>query len=236
MHEIWLQKYIKEHHQLIGFSQIHGPYSFGADFKGVYGEKPVKIEAEWDYADYISHKHSLRFADVLVVATLKPVPESLRALLPSIIINLNPELVAAWAKPLIVKESEDGYHAYAWRRFSRHLLYLYAFYQKQNKRKTDYPGSDLIYSMSWSQKPGGFKFSEGGKEEGFEGLKEDKASWDFWLEMAHRVAAHFRLKPALLRPTWIERVAIYVNNTGRMTESEAARFKAVADYIDTLLV
>jgi len=75
-----------------------------------------------------------------------------------------------------------------------------------------------------------------GKEEGFEGLKEDKASWDFWLEMAHRVAAHFRLKPALLRPTWIERVAIYVNNTGRITGSEAARFKAVADYIDSLLV
>ncbi len=70
MHENWLQRYIKEYHQQIGFTQLHGPYKYGADFKGVYAGKPVKIEAEWDYSDYISHKHSLSFADILVVATL----------------------------------------------------------------------------------------------------------------------------------------------------------------------
>ena len=54
MHEKWLQKYIKEFHQQIGFAQIHGPYSYGADFKGIYAGQAVKIEAEWRYADYIS--------------------------------------------------------------------------------------------------------------------------------------------------------------------------------------
>jgi len=47
----------------------------------VYGRNQLKIEAEWDYADYIRHKHSLRFADVLVVATLKPVPEALKTII-----------------------------------------------------------------------------------------------------------------------------------------------------------
>jgi hypothetical protein len=216
MHEIWLQKYIKEHYQQIGFTQLHGPYKVGADFKGVYAEKSVKIEAEWEYSDYISHKHTLRFADVLVVATLEPVPEPLKIKLPSIIINLNRDQVAAWAQPRMVKKDEEDYFSYPWRRFSRNLLYLYAYYQKQNHLRTDFIGSDLVLSMYKTQIPTGFQFGSGGREESFAGQPEDKASWDYWLKVAHSVANQFRLKPALLRPTWIDRVAIYVNHTGEL--------------------
>ena len=146
MHEIWLQKYIKEHYQQIGFTRLHGPYNYGADFKGFYANKPVKIEAEWDYSDYINHKHTLRFADILVVATLKPVPESLKEKLPSLIINLDREKVIEWALPRMITKNEENYYSYPWRRLSRSLLHLYAYYQKQQHHKIDFIGSNLLLS------------------------------------------------------------------------------------------
>jgi hypothetical protein len=236
MHELWLQKYIKEHYRQIGFTQIHGPYKIGADFKGIYAGRAVKIEAEWEYSDYINHKHSLSFADILVVATLETVPPILKEKLPPVIINLDREQVLEWAQPRMVQKNEDDFHSYTWRRFSRNLLYLYAYRQKQERRKTEYIGSNLVHSMRQFQIPAGFQFGSGGKEENFEGLQEDKASWDYWLNIAHAVAVQFKLKPTLLHPTWIERVAIYVNNTGRITDSESTRFKEVAMFIDELII
>jgi hypothetical protein len=236
MHEIWLQKYVKEYYPQIGFTELHGPYKYGADFKGVYSEKPVKIEVEWDYSDYIDHKHSLKFADVLVVATLELVPQPLKAKLPSIIINLDRSKVVEWAQPRMIKKTAEDYYAYPWRRFSRNLLYLYAFYQKQNHTKLDFKGSELMHSMSHNQKPNGFQFGEGGRPESFEGRPEDKAAWDYWLDIAHAVAEHFRLKPTLLHTTWIERVALYANHTGRITGSESQRFEEVAKFMDDLIL
>jgi hypothetical protein len=236
MHEYWLQKYIKEHYSQIGFTQLHGPYKTGADFKGVYAERPVKIEAEWDYSDYISHKHTLDFADILVVGTLAPVPQSLKEKLPSVIINLDHEQVIEWARPRVVKKGTEDYYSYPWRRFSRNLLHFYTYYQKQNHRKIDFIGSKLVLSMSKGQKPVDFRFEAGGKEESFEGRPEDKASWDYWLDVAHVVADNFRLKPALLRPNWIDRVAIYSSQTGRITDGELKRFKDVAAFIDDLIL
>jgi hypothetical protein len=235
MHEFWLQKYIKEHFRQIGFSQLHGPYKYGADFKGVLNDKPVKIEAEWGYSDYISHKHSLKFADILVVATLEPLPQRLKANLPSIIINLDPERVIQWAQPRLIQKDQEDYHAYPWRRFSRNLLFLFDYYQKQNHHQPHFIGSNLVRSMSNIQKPEGFEFGSGGKEDSFEGPPEDKAAWDYWLHIAHSVAENFRLRPALLRMTWIDRVSLYTRSTGRITGSEIKRFDEVALFIDDLL-
>jgi hypothetical protein len=234
MHEKWLQKYIQDHYLEIGFAQIHGPYKYGADFKGVYAEKPVKIEAEWNYSDYISHKHSLRFADVLVVATLEPVPPALLGKLPSTIINLDPQQVINWAQPRLIKKTREDYYSYPWRRLSKSLLELYAYYRKQDHRKIDFIGSNLVFSMNKSQMPAGFKFGTGGKEESFEGRPEDKAAWDYWLNIAHAAAEHFQMKPALLRLTWVDRTALYFNHTGRITECERKRFIDVAEFIDEL--
>jgi hypothetical protein len=236
MNEIWLQKYIKEHYRQIGFSQLHGPYKYGADFKGIYAEKPVKIEAEWKYSDYISHKHTLRFADVLVVATLEPAPQALKVKLPSTIINLNREQVVEWAEPRIIKKRSEDYFSYPWRRLSNNLLYLYAYYYKQSHRKTNFISDNLTLLAHKTQTPAGFQFGSGGKEESFEGLPEDKAAWDDWLNIAHAVADHFRLKPALLRPTWIDRVGLYFSHTGRITESEFKRFTDIAIFIDDLIL
>jgi hypothetical protein len=236
MHEDWLQKYIKEHHQKIGFTELHGPYKYGADFKGIFAGKPVKIEAEWDYSDYISHQHTLKFADVLVVATLEPVPRSLREKLPSIIIHLNREQVVAWAEPRIIKKSEEDYFSYPWRRLSKHLLYLYAYYLKQDQRNIDFVGSNLAHPMYRTQTPAGFRYGAGGKEAGFEGPPEEKAAWDYWLKISHAVAENFRLKPALLRPTWIDRIGIYFSHTGKITDSELKRFKDVAIFIDDFIL
>jgi hypothetical protein len=236
MHENWLQRYIQEHYQQIGFSQIHGPYQYGADFKGIYAHQPVKIEAEWDYLDYVKHRHSLKFADVLVVATLEPVPQRLKDKLPAIIINLNRAEVIQWAQPRVTTRNNDDYSAYPWRRLARSLLDLYAFYRKERRQGTDFVGSNLVSFHYKSQKPAGFQFRVDGKEEGFEGQPEDKAAWDTWLFSAHAVANHFHLKPALLRPTWIDRIALYYNHTGRITEGEVKRFKPVAELIDDLIL
>jgi hypothetical protein len=235
MHEKWLQKYIKDHYLQIGFTQIHGPYSLGADFKGVYADRPVKIEAEWNYADFITHKHPPGFADVLVVATLEPVPPALEEILPSIIINLDREEVIKWAQPLLIKKTREDYYAYPWRRFSKSLLEMYACYRKQEQRGMAFIGSDLAISSNKNQTPAGFQFASGGKEESFEGRPEDKSTWDYWLIIAHSVADHFKLKPALLRLTWIDRVALYFKNTGRITDGERKRFNDVAVFIDDLL-
>jgi hypothetical protein len=236
MHEIWLQKYIKANYLRIGFSQLYGPFTSGADFKGFYAGKRVKVEAEWDYADYISHQHTLKFADILVVATLEAVPEHLKDKLPSIIINLKREEVLEWAQPRLVSKNNEDYYSYAWRRLSRNLLYLYAYYRKKSQRGMDFTGSNLVHTMYKTQKPAGFQFGEGGKEESFEGLPEDKESWDYWLNAAHAVADQFRLKPKLLRPTWIDMVALYLNHTGRITDNDFNRFQEVAAFINDLIL
>jgi hypothetical protein len=195
----------------------------------------VKIEAEWDYPDYISHKHSLKFADILVVATLEPVPDHLKGKLPQIIFKIDRRKVIEWAEPRLVRKTREDYYAYPWRRLSRSLIDLYAIYQKQNNRRIEFIGSNLALSMIKSQTPGGFQFGPGGKEKGFDGRSEDKSLWDFWLVIAHDVADHFHLKPALLRPTWVDRMALYFNHTGRVTEREVQRFKDMAAFIDDLL-
>lgn len=236
MNEYWLQRYIKEHYQQIGFTEIHGPYKYGADFKGVHDEKPVKIEAEWEYTDYISHKHSPGFADVLVVATLEPVPRHLKGKLPAFVIHLSREQVEEWAQPRMIKKDREDYYSYPWRKFSRSLLCLYAYHRKLDHRKMDFVGAGLMLSMNKAQKPAGFQFGTHGKEEGFKGTPEDKASWNYWLTIAHAVSEHFNLKPALLRPTWVDRVALYFNHTGRITEGESRRFKDIAVFIDDLIL
>jgi hypothetical protein len=196
----------------------------------------VKIEAEWNYTDYISHKHSTEFADVLVVASLEPLPEKLKNKLPLIIIHLDRKQVVEWAQPRAIRKHKEDYVSYPWRRLSRSLLDLYAYYQKQNQGEVDFPGYNLAFLKNKAPTPAGFQFGAGGKEEHFQGSPEDKISWDYWLVIAHSVANHFHITPALLRPTWIDRVALYFNHTGRITEGEAERFKEVALFVDEIIL
>jgi hypothetical protein len=235
MHEIWLQKYIQHYYQQIGFSQIHGPYNFGPDLKGEYAERPVKIEAEWDYSDYIKHKHPPGYAHVLVVATLADVPEHLKSRLPSIILNLDRQKVIAWAEPRLLKKNKEDFYAYPWRRLSKSLLDLYANYRQEAHHNMDFLGSNLAQTINRAHTPPGFQFGPGGKEEGFSGPPEEKSAWDYWLLVAHDAAKQFHLKPNLLHPTWIDRIALYFMHTGIITDGEITRFKDVAVFLDELL-
>ena len=160
-------------------------YFYGADFKGVYANKRVKVEVEWDYADYIQHKHPVDFADIIVVATFDPIPASLKEKLPPVAINVDREQVIHWANPKINTKKEDEYHSYPWRRLSRSVLDLFAYYQKQKGSTADFIGASLALSMFKSQKHCGFLFAPDGKEESFEGSPTDKAAWDFWLVSGH---------------------------------------------------
>jgi hypothetical protein len=236
MHEYWLQRFIKEHYSQIGFTEIHGPYKNGADFKGFYFGKLVKIEAEWNYSDFIDHQHPVDFADVLIVATYAPVPENLRERLPSKIIHLNREQVITWALPRRTRKNKEDYYAYSWRRLSRSLLDLYAYYRKQAGQGLKFLGSGLALSKNQSPTPAGFLFGSGGKEAGFSGSTEDKAVWDYWLIIAHSVASQFHLKPALLHPTWIDRIALYFNHTDRITDGEFTRFNEIAEFIGDIIL
>ena len=97
MREHWLQLYIAEHYRELGFSQLEGPFDIGPDFRGIYQGQQVRVEAENDYNLY---SHPREWADVLVVATLKPVPARWVDRLPPTIINVDPEKVAEWSLPL----------------------------------------------------------------------------------------------------------------------------------------
>jgi hypothetical protein len=234
IHEDWLQLYIKEHFRQLGFASIHGPYSTGADLKGLYNGKMVRIEAEWDYTDYIHHQHSPDFADILIVANSKKVPYDLVDRLPAIIFHVSRQKVIEWAKPRIETKTLDDYHSFAWWRLSRSLLILYGNYQRIQARTPSFPGAYLL-PLPPSQTPPGFVFAPGGRETGFKGSPQDKNTWDRWLALSHYIAEKFGLKPALLRPTWIDRVALHFDHTGHLYGSDQLRLQEVMVYLDSLI-
>ena len=198
MHERWLQQYILAHFRELGFSQLRGPYSQGVDFKGSCKGKRVKVEAEWQYVNYYLHQHPPGWADILIVATLQPPPENLLDILPSRIVNIELRKVIEWAQPRADEKEREDFQSYPWRRLSRNLLDLYAYYLKHQKReyKLFFIGSHLALTRNKAQKPAGFQFDTNGLELEFQGSQEDKFAWDYWLNIAHVVADKFRLRPA----------------------------------------
>jgi hypothetical protein len=100
MREYWLHKYIQGNSQRLGFRRLEGPFDTGPDFKGVFAGRKVLVEAELSYQSYISHGHPKDWADILIVASLDPAPIEFREKLPGTIINVDPQQVLEWSRPL----------------------------------------------------------------------------------------------------------------------------------------
>ncbi len=237
MHERWFQQYIIAHSRDLGFSQLKGPFSQGVDFKGIYKGKRVKVEAEWQYANYYFHQHPKSWADILIVATLEPAPDTYRDLLPPTIINVDIKEVIEWAQPRAGEKERENYKLYPWRRLSRNLLDLYVYYLKQlgEEKEHSFIGSQLALAKDKAQKPAGFQFDTNGLELEFQGSPEDKFAWDYWLNIAHAVSENYQLKPAIHHPTWIDRLGYELNNKGEVNLPDLSELKPIINFIETLL-
>ena len=237
MHENWLQEYIVAHYRGLGFSQLKGPFRRGVDFKGIYRGKRVKIEAEWHYANYCFHQHPPDWADILIVATLEPVPEKYRDVLPSRIVNIPLDEVIKWAEPKADEKERECFRSYPWRRLSRNLLDLYVYYLECHARSATSTviGSHLALSRNKAQKPAGFLFGQDGLELAFEGTPEDKFAWDYWLNVAHSVAESLELKPAMFRPTWVDRLGLELIERDQIGSVELERLKPIVELVESLL-
>lgn len=237
MHERWLQQYIMAHYQDMGFLQLKGPFNQGADFNGIYNGKKVKVEAEWQYANYHFHQHPPKWADILIVATLEPPPAKYLGILPSRIININLQKVIEWTQPRADEKEREDFKLYPWRRLSRSLLDLYVYCLKHREREAEFSflGSHLALSRDQAQKPSGFQFDGYGFELCFQGTPEDKFAWDYWLEIAHVIAEKYKLKPATGRPTWVDKLGHNLIFKGKLDLADVAPFKPIATFINSLL-
>lgn len=65
--EYWLQLYIKDNYQKLGFDSIEGPFQTGPDFNGVYKGRRVVVEAETTPKNFVYHKHNPKGVDILIV-------------------------------------------------------------------------------------------------------------------------------------------------------------------------
>lgn len=101
--EYWIQEYVKENYEKLGFSKIEGPFEVGPDFKGVYKGKKVIVEVERDYQSYILHKHheDERFKEVNILIVLNPSepPEEIKDKLPKTIIHIDVDDFVKWFRP-----------------------------------------------------------------------------------------------------------------------------------------
>lgn len=237
MHERWFQQYILTHSEALGFTKLKGPYRKGVDFKGIYKGKRVKVEAEWHYENYYFHQHPQSWADILIVATQEPAPDKYRGIFPPIIINIDIKKVIEWAQPRVDEREREDFKLYPWRRLSRNLLDLYAYYLKQRGREKDisFIGSHLALVRNKAQKPAGFQFGTNGLELEFQGSPEDKFAWDYWLNIAHLVADKFRLQPAMSRPTWVDLLGYILIEKKELNLPDINRLQPIVVFIESQL-
>ena len=98
--EYWIQEYVKNNYFKLGFSELHGPFDVGPDFRGTYKKKNVLVEVERHWQSYITHKHtqSDAFNEVSILIVLNPAkpPEAMKTNLPQRIIYLDIDDFVNW--------------------------------------------------------------------------------------------------------------------------------------------
>ncbi len=103
LREYWFQLYVRDHWRELGFDSLIGPFEVGPDFKGVYRGREVKVEVERDYKAFLHDKKALsshQGIDVLIVGVGEDPPAEIRSELPPFVINLDPQTVAEYTRPL----------------------------------------------------------------------------------------------------------------------------------------
>jgi len=106
--EYWIQLYLKENYEKLGFSQLDGPFSVGPDFRGIYAKddlpitgQEIDIEVERDCGNYILHGHhkSPKFKNCKLLVVLNPSQpnDDIIDHLPDYIMTLDiPDFVSWW--------------------------------------------------------------------------------------------------------------------------------------------
>lgn len=98
--EYWLQEYVNEHHERLGFKHVKGPYDRGPDFEVLFDGRWVKAEAEVRYRSYVDHGHheDRAFADVRVLIVLEEgePPQAIEDQLPPHIVHVNQSDFTPW--------------------------------------------------------------------------------------------------------------------------------------------
>ena len=101
--EYWIQMYVKENHEKLGFSRLEGPFESGPDFRGVYRNRNAVVEVERDYQSFIQHRHHLDTAfskvNVLIVLTPSDPPTDVREKLPKNIVYIDVADFVEWFRP-----------------------------------------------------------------------------------------------------------------------------------------
>ena len=100
----WFRRYVFQHPDKFGFSNLEDAPNRGGDFRGDYGRRSVLIKVARDYVFYLTTDHPN--CQVLVVGVLEPLLPDMVSHLPEVIINLDPQKVKDWSRG-----ARDSYRA-----------------------------------------------------------------------------------------------------------------------------
>lgn len=98
--EYWVQQYVANNHQRLGFQDFKGPFDTGPDFQVLHDRKWVDAEVEVTWRSYLWHKHhedSRWDACVFLIVLSEAKPDAAaRKLLPRNILHLDKDHFAEW--------------------------------------------------------------------------------------------------------------------------------------------
>jgi len=101
--EYWIQKYVQENYDKLGFSHIEGPFEFGLDFRGIYRGRKAVVEVERDCHTYVIHRHhensAFKAVNTLIVLNPSKPPEEVRCKLPKKVIYIDIDDFVEWWCP-----------------------------------------------------------------------------------------------------------------------------------------
>ena len=252
MREYWLHKYIQGNSQRLGFRRLEGPFDTGPDFKGVLAGRKVLVEAELSYQSYISHGHPKDWADILIVASLDPIPVELRERLPGAIINVDPQQVLEWSRPMRVEyraSMEEG-RKQVIAQFPQEVQDILSHTDRMRPEKLRNLGYELMFSpwhtlaeelaTLYAYHISAFpdiqivRYYSIDKEVGWESvtIAEDD-ELDYWLNVAFAVASQFKIKPSITSVTWIDGLYHRLMTDGKLDANALKQLEAVIAFIES---
>jgi len=260
LREYWLQKYIKEHREELGFSDLEGPFETGPDFRGVYKGQKVSVEAEMEYKGYLQHRPG--FADVLIVGTLDPTPPQCKDRLPPTIITVDRQKVLEWSAPLrqVYRQKAEEGRQKVIDQLPPEIQDILTSTGRIRTEKLKELGCELVF-MPWKRlaqalarlyayyvkvKDMGnsvirpylafLKHEQEGfsgyDEDGFWGDPEDEAAREYWLNIAFAVAPQFELRPTLDSLTWIDGLDRKLRDIGNLDPAELKQLEPIVTFVE----
>lgn len=103
--EKWVQRYISQHPDQLGLSNLQGPFQTGPDFRGTYQDRNIWIEAEVWSKNYVRHGHHedsrWNKVELLIVLESEDPGETIRQYLPREILHIDKAHFTPWYQEAI---------------------------------------------------------------------------------------------------------------------------------------